>query len=141
MTRRPPRSTRTDTLFPYPTLFRARTAAGPRRADQLADAHGAGEGGVPAVRADDRPLALGRVRRLDRAVRVQHRMVAAQGGIPGRGAGGAARRGVLRPGRQVPRAGQQAVKALIPRPTPGGPILPEDRTTAERGREGKYVWT
>src|SRR3546814_6745378 len=84
MTRRPPRSTRTDTLFPYPTLFRARTAAGPRRADQLADAHGAGEGGVPAVRADDRPLALGRVRRLDRAVRVQHRMVAAQGGIPGR---------------------------------------------------------
>src|SRR3546814_4072060 len=27
MTRRPPRSTRTDTLFPYPTLFRSRTLA------------------------------------------------------------------------------------------------------------------
>src|SRR3546814_18688331 len=27
MTRRPPRSTRTDTLFPYPTLFRAPAAA------------------------------------------------------------------------------------------------------------------
>src|SRR3546814_1181338 len=28
MIRRPPRSTRTDTLFPYPTLFRSQTAAG-----------------------------------------------------------------------------------------------------------------
>src|SRR3546814_16948498 len=27
MIRRPPRSTRTDTLFPYPTLFRSRRAA------------------------------------------------------------------------------------------------------------------
>src|SRR3546814_4971425 len=27
MIRRPPRSTRTDTLFPYPTLFRSRAAA------------------------------------------------------------------------------------------------------------------
>src|SRR3546814_17545807 len=27
MIRRPPRSTRTDTLFPYPTLFRSSTAA------------------------------------------------------------------------------------------------------------------
>src|SRR3546814_10792644 len=29
MTRRPPRSTRTDTLFPYTTLFRSRTAGKP----------------------------------------------------------------------------------------------------------------
>src|SRR3546814_9078002 len=41
MTRRPPRSTRTDTLFPYTTLFRApvvhgdRAAAERRRRDQL----------------------------------------------------------------------------------------------------------
>src|SRR3546814_20816985 len=28
MIRRPPRSTRTDTLFPYTTLFRSRTAGG-----------------------------------------------------------------------------------------------------------------
>src|SRR3546814_10980607 len=27
MIRRPPRSTRTDTLFPYPTLFRSRTSS------------------------------------------------------------------------------------------------------------------
>src|SRR3546814_16988745 len=30
MKRRPPRSTRTDTLFPYTTLFRSRLAAGQR---------------------------------------------------------------------------------------------------------------
>src|SRR3546814_2932292 len=30
MIRRPPRSTRTDTLFPYTTLFRSRPAARPR---------------------------------------------------------------------------------------------------------------
>src|SRR3546814_5834339 len=30
MIRRPPRSTRTDTLFPYTTLFRSRGDAGPR---------------------------------------------------------------------------------------------------------------
>src|SRR3546814_9346371 len=29
MIRRPPRSTRTDTLFPYPTLFRSRVRKGP----------------------------------------------------------------------------------------------------------------
>src|SRR3546814_19183311 len=28
MIRRPPRATRTDTLFPYPTLFRSRSGAG-----------------------------------------------------------------------------------------------------------------
>src|SRR3546814_1301878 len=31
MIRRPPRSTRTDTLFPYTTLFRSRVRAGQRR--------------------------------------------------------------------------------------------------------------
>src|SRR3546814_13636202 len=31
MLRRPPRPTRTDTLFPYPTLFRSRFAQNPRR--------------------------------------------------------------------------------------------------------------
>src|SRR3546814_2036685 len=31
MLRRPPRSTRTDTLFPYTTLFRSHPAAHPRR--------------------------------------------------------------------------------------------------------------
>src|SRR3546814_6221757 len=35
MIRRPPRSTRTDTLFPYTTLFRSRPAAPPHRANFL----------------------------------------------------------------------------------------------------------
>src|SRR3546814_8854963 len=47
MIRRPPRSTRTDTLFPYTTLFRSRQAARP---------------GGPAVRRAD-PPPLPRVRR------------------------------------------------------------------------------
>src|SRR3546814_4824880 len=34
MIRRPPRSTRTDTLFPYTTLFRSRRDAQPVRAEQ-----------------------------------------------------------------------------------------------------------
>src|SRR3546814_10045527 len=33
MIRRPPRSTRTDTLFPYTTLFRSRDAVGPELLD------------------------------------------------------------------------------------------------------------
>src|SRR3546814_540360 len=46
MIRRPPRSTRTDTLFPYTTLFRSRVAAGPAaaRLDGPAARPPAGEG-------------------------------------------------------------------------------------------------
>src|SRR3546814_2077513 len=48
MIRRPPRSTRTDTLFPYTTLFRSRTGEGWRRCVARRDAlyrarHGCGE--------------------------------------------------------------------------------------------------
>src|SRR3546814_3734402 len=57
---RPPRSTRTDTLFPYPTLFRSCYARGKlqlhrlepavdfaRHADMIAlDVHGAGKGAL-----------------------------------------------------------------------------------------------
>src|SRR3546814_3853872 len=47
MIRRPPRSTRTDTLFPYTTLFRSRTA------EPCADAgRRAGAAGGAARRAD-----------------------------------------------------------------------------------------
>src|SRR3546814_4802881 len=49
--RRPPRSTRTDTLFPYTTLFRSAAAERRRRRD-----------GRPA-RPGQRPLARARVRR------------------------------------------------------------------------------
>src|SRR3546814_18672903 len=78
MIRRPPRSTRTDTLFPYTTLFRShprpghgRRAAGEFRPSRHADGHGrCGDGAVqplPEVRpaepavARPRPLrAVGR---------------------------------------------------------------------------------
>src|SRR3546814_9397168 len=47
MIRRPPRSTRTDTLFPYTTLFRSPRAQG-RRAHPRADRReGGGRGGEP----------------------------------------------------------------------------------------------
>src|SRR3546814_14083138 len=40
MIRRPPRSTRTDTLFPYTTLFRSRFVEGPaKRVTATADGH------------------------------------------------------------------------------------------------------
>src|SRR3546814_985884 len=42
MIRRPPRSTRTDTLFPYTTLFRARDRPHPHH---RARDHGAGDSG------------------------------------------------------------------------------------------------
>src|SRR3546814_7862781 len=41
MIRRPPRSTRTDTLFPYTTLFRSFCLQGSRPCSQLAGACGA----------------------------------------------------------------------------------------------------
>src|SRR3546814_14804353 len=58
MVRRPPRSTRTDTLFPYTTRFRSRNHAGLRRGDDgiitrvagNGDAGYSGDGG-PAVQA------------------------------------------------------------------------------------------
>src|SRR3546814_20085181 len=58
MIRRPPRSTRTDTLFPYTTLFRSRPAGGGNGADRQSDiavavgfcvhaVHVAGDGQAP----------------------------------------------------------------------------------------------
>src|SRR3546814_6327953 len=66
MIRRPPRSTRTDTLFPYTTLFRsspyraASRSASPRRitlasahVDVAPEAHGRGAGIEPPRRHDE----------------------------------------------------------------------------------------
>src|SRR3546814_14049430 len=70
MIRRPPRSTRTDTLFPYTTLFRSQRVAG--------ESVGLGvvrEGGPGGLRSHDRVLsdrverALPGVRRLARGAR------------------------------------------------------------------------
>src|SRR3546814_8207596 len=57
MIRRPPRSTRTDTLFPYTTLFRSGHAAGAGHVEGLGDDRPAGPhdclgGGVGIVDRD-----------------------------------------------------------------------------------------
>src|SRR3546814_7968406 len=67
MIRPPPRSTRTDTLFPYTTLFRSHQAADLRQIAQRAFAGvvlqvgigGEGCGGVEGQAAFDRPHAVG----------------------------------------------------------------------------------
>src|SRR3546814_7368269 len=59
MIRRPPRATRTDTLFPYTTLFRSQPAAAPRPAqDDRVDERRDDEG-VHEVRLELRPLRHG----------------------------------------------------------------------------------
>src|SRR3546814_2298949 len=50
MIRRPPRSTRTDTLFPYTTLFRSgRWAAGDVVAEQRLEARSRLDAGIPVL--------------------------------------------------------------------------------------------
>src|SRR3546814_2264250 len=90
MIRRPPRSTRTDTLFPYTTLFRSpvarpgQPAHGPpgRRVSRRARAMGAGQRNAPSD-VSPREYAEGwscRARRpsrecYDRAVRISRRLM------------------------------------------------------------------
>src|SRR3546814_3217209 len=67
MIRRPPRSTRTDTLFPYPTLFRSTLDANARSpgpacgacaCDRLSGVGGVGDGGgAPLADLDSAPAA------------------------------------------------------------------------------------
>src|SRR3546814_13702449 len=74
MIRRPPRSTRTDTLFPYTTLFRS--DAGTQRGDQGADLRGR-EHAVEARALDVEDFSAQR----------QHRLVLAVAALLGRAAG------------------------------------------------------
>src|SRR3546814_7411902 len=76
MIRRPPRSTRTDTLFPYTTLFRSamllqrseiqRDVAHPRRQDPARRA--AGQIGVEGVRSEEHTSELQSLMRISYAV-------------------------------------------------------------------------
>src|SRR3546814_10747791 len=63
MTRRPPRSTRTDTLFPYTSLFRSRRRFDPA-ADRFSWGQQVGEGDRAEIVPERRPGA--RRRRLQR---------------------------------------------------------------------------
>src|SRR3546814_1835683 len=73
MIRRPPRSTRTDTLFPYTTLFRSRlshSAGGQRRTERLLPARDdAGPGHqLRAVRSEEHTSELQSLMRISYAV-------------------------------------------------------------------------
>src|SRR3546814_14174546 len=68
MIRRPPRSTRTDTLFPYTTLFRSFAVLFEQcRADQGRDERVAAADGEGAVTEDFEPVAAGTALLVDRA--------------------------------------------------------------------------
>src|SRR3546814_1302301 len=79
MIRRPPRSTRTDTLFPYTTLFRSAFVAGPQcgaaiHADRAVPAPSAREGGNRLARPyrARRPRGAGRDHRPQPARSEEH---------------------------------------------------------------------
>src|SRR3546814_10977854 len=119
MIRRPPRSTRTDTLFPYTTLFRSRLAAADRSAVGIADLRVAVAAGGFAGQ-----------REVDRAVRVQRPRVPAvefaQGGRHERGVVQAGRRIFL--GAPGPRAALapgrlEAFPSHVRRPRPSPALL------------------
>src|SRR3546814_5171234 len=68
MIRRPPRSTRTDTLFPYTTLFRSRLTASPNEDGCIVEIEGRPYS-VTTGWKPGQPIFRGRVN--DRTVRVQ----------------------------------------------------------------------
>src|SRR3546814_12708435 len=61
MIRRPPRSTRTDTLFPYPTLFRSELGGGRALAEPAFQSRVAGGFAEMHRALDQPPLALDRL--------------------------------------------------------------------------------
>src|SRR3546814_20664412 len=77
--RRPPRSTRTDTLFPYTTLFRSH-AAPAAAADALAGRGGAGVARDPRASVGVAALQRDRLRRVLRAAQLRGRQRAVVAG-------------------------------------------------------------
>src|SRR3546814_10411758 len=115
MIRRPPRSTRTDTLFPYTTLFRSHPAQDPAggRAPRLPAAGRAGGD------------ALQRLRHLQRLRAVRERRHSGQGGIPELGE-------VLLQGLGLGPAGQHPRLDHAPeRDPPGKPGARSEEHTSE----------
>src|SRR3546814_1944910 len=82
MTRRPPRSTRTDTLFPYTTLFRSHSGSVAARMGELRKTSRSGR--APARPADERREAIIRATLpllLEHAEMVSTRQIAEAAGI------------------------------------------------------------
>ncbi len=84
------------------------------RRHRLPAAHGARQSGVPAVRPADRSVALEGFQRRDQACRLQHSLVGDAREISGHLAAGSAQRSRLRSRREVSRARERAVHALLP---------------------------
>src|SRR3546814_4189572 len=79
MIRRPPSSTRTDTLFPYTTLFRSRHGCLPSRG--ACPGRGAA---VSEARAQTRPCRLAVIARWEMPASAQRPRVGPAGAIPGK---------------------------------------------------------
>src|SRR3546814_6786409 len=90
MIRPPPRSTRTDTLFPYTTLFRSRGALWRRTFDRIVTARGERHAPVPDCTAGPGPVGLRHPRpghrhpaRADRSIEGTHLLFRASGRLRG----------------------------------------------------------
>src|SRR3546814_1655531 len=114
MIRRPPRSTRTDTLFPYTTLFRSFGEHGGHQ-DVLGCTDGnGGKDDSPAPQAAARRGRLHIARRqLDlRAKRLQPLEVEVDGAVADCAAAGQRHRGLAGPGEQRPERSEEHTTAL-----------------------------
>src|SRR3546814_12906302 len=140
MIRRPPRSTRTDTLFPYTTLFRSLNADVRKSTNQTtrctyfyrrqsdgADDRGLGRfAGLPDSGA--RGQAHGR--------RPPPGRQPSDGGAAGQGPGGSRRRPAVRPPARPfrPDRGGRGTAGRCPGDGAGGRVAPSDRTSVVAGK-------
>src|SRR3546814_20146582 len=115
MIRRPPRSTRTDTLFPYTTLFRSACRVGGHCARAVGKA-------VDAARR--RLLVIVHRPEPEPALRVDDRIVEAVVGLVGFG---------IEPGREGRRRG---IEPVPPAPEPGQPAPVRRRLPPRAGERG-----
>src|SRR3546814_1340073 len=105
MIRRPPRSTRTDTLFPYTTLFRSAVALGIGGGDGRRAALGIVDDEMDGLPSGARGGAARFLQRDEKGVR-QKRIPAAREGLPVRSGHGGG--GVQYPGRRPQRLSRTA---------------------------------
>ena len=82
---------------------------------------------VPAVRPDDRPVALEGIFGRDSARQIQPGLVGFTAEIPGRGSADSSNRGGFRPRRQVSRGGRRPLHALFPFVHHAVPVSPRAR--------------
>src|SRR3546814_19101350 len=138
MIRRPPRSTRTDTLFPYTTLFRSRIAL--RLAQQQMSAAGGGGGALHRNSFIRSPELLDQQLRLKSAphIRFAGQITGCEGSVESAALGLAAARFAIAElgGRPLPPPPPQTALGPSPGHIPGGDDLATYQSPDER-RVGK----